>query len=189
MALINKTGITNGSTIQAEHITRAIDALSGGTTDSVSITGSLMGSSSYALTASYALNGGGGGSFPFTGSARILGSLIVTGSVTISGSANEHLTASSRFIQLGTALTSASFIGTSLRSTAEFIRLEANTLTIFTADSLSGSIYANKNLELNLTPIGMSSGAGYFALPTQAPTNYNSTGIFWCDAMAGKLYL
>jgi len=54
MALINKTGITNGGTIQAEHITRAIDALSGGSTDSVSITGSLMGSSSYAATASLA---------------------------------------------------------------------------------------------------------------------------------------
>jgi hypothetical protein len=62
MALINKTGITNGGTIEAEHITRAIDALSGGSTDSVSITGSLMGSSSYAVTASYALNGGGGAS-------------------------------------------------------------------------------------------------------------------------------
>ncbi len=62
MALINKTGISNGGTIQAEHITRAIDALSGGSTDSVSITGSLMGSSSYAVTASYALNGGGGAS-------------------------------------------------------------------------------------------------------------------------------
>jgi hypothetical protein len=62
MALINKTGITNGGTIEAEHITRAIDALSGGSTDSVSITGSLMGSSSYAVTASYAMNGGGGAS-------------------------------------------------------------------------------------------------------------------------------
>jgi hypothetical protein len=62
MALINKTGITNGGIVQAEHITRAIDALSGGSTDTVSITGSLMGSSSYAVTASYALNGGGGAS-------------------------------------------------------------------------------------------------------------------------------
>ena len=40
-------------------------------------------SSSYALTASYALNAGGGGgaSFPYTGSAIISGSLIITGSV------------------------------------------------------------------------------------------------------------
>jgi hypothetical protein len=50
------------------------------------ITGSLLGSSSYAinaLTASFALNGGGGGgaAFPFTGSAVITGSLSITGSV------------------------------------------------------------------------------------------------------------
>ena len=52
---------------------------------SYNITGSLFGTSSYAnfaLTASFALNGGGGGSsFPFTGSAIITGSLSVTGSV------------------------------------------------------------------------------------------------------------
>jgi hypothetical protein len=42
---------------------------------------------SYALTASFALNAGGGGSpFPFTGSALITGSLGITGSVSISGS-------------------------------------------------------------------------------------------------------
>jgi len=53
-------------------------------------TGSLFNiSSSYALTASFALNGGGGGgsSFPHTGSAIISGSLVVTGLTTISGSA------------------------------------------------------------------------------------------------------
>ena len=43
MALINKTGITNGSTVQAEHVTRAIDALSGVGTDSVQATGSFSG--------------------------------------------------------------------------------------------------------------------------------------------------
>ena len=39
-------------------------------------------SASYALTASFALNGGGGAAFPYTGSAIITGSLIVTGSTT-----------------------------------------------------------------------------------------------------------
>jgi len=39
-------------------------------------------SASYALTASFALNGGGGAAFPYTGSAVITGSLIVTGSTT-----------------------------------------------------------------------------------------------------------
>lgn len=44
MAIINKTGITEGGTIQAEHITRTIDALSGVSTDTIIATGSLSGS-------------------------------------------------------------------------------------------------------------------------------------------------
>lgn len=60
MAIINKTGITNGGTIQSEHITRAIDALSGVSADSIVATGSLLGTASFALTASYAMNAAGG---------------------------------------------------------------------------------------------------------------------------------
>jgi len=60
MALLNKTGITDGSTIQSEHVTRTIDALTGVSTDSIVATGSfsgtLTGTSSFATTASYALN-------------------------------------------------------------------------------------------------------------------------------------
>jgi hypothetical protein len=84
MALINKAGITNGGTVQAEHVTRAIDALSGGSTDSVSITGSLMGSSSYAVTASYALNGGGGAS-ESASYAATASTLIVTNDTSATG--------------------------------------------------------------------------------------------------------
>jgi hypothetical protein len=63
-----------------------------GSLNASNITGSLFGSSSYAtqalsssyaVTASYALNGGGGGSsFPYTGSAQISGSLEVNGPIT-----------------------------------------------------------------------------------------------------------
>ena len=60
MAVINKTGITNGTTIQAEHVTRAIDALSGGSTDTViasgSFSGSLTGNATTATTATNATN-------------------------------------------------------------------------------------------------------------------------------------
>jgi hypothetical protein len=92
MAIINKTGIIDAGLIQAEHVTRAIDALSGGSTDSIiatgsftgSLVGSLTGTASFATTASFALNGGAAG-FPFTGSARITGSLVVTGSTTVTG--------------------------------------------------------------------------------------------------------
>jgi hypothetical protein len=60
MAIINKTGITSGGTIQAEHVTRAIDALSGGSTDTIAATGSFSGSFRGTLTgtASYAATAG-----------------------------------------------------------------------------------------------------------------------------------
>ena len=61
MAVINKTGISNGATIQSEHITRVIDALSGVSTDTIVATGSFSGSlvgtatsASFATTASLA---------------------------------------------------------------------------------------------------------------------------------------
>jgi hypothetical protein len=66
MAIINKTGITDGSTIQAEHVTRAIDALSGGSTDSIIATGSLFGTASFALTASYISGSGADTNFANT---------------------------------------------------------------------------------------------------------------------------
>jgi transcriptional regulator GlxA family with amidase domain len=58
-------------------------------------TGSLNGtasqaiSSSFALTASYALNGGSGQGFPFSGSAQITGSLGVTGSFSVNGNTGQ----------------------------------------------------------------------------------------------------
>jgi hypothetical protein len=104
MAIINKTGITNGNTIQAEHVTRAIDALSGGSTDTVVATGSFSGSftgigagvtgivsASYATSASQAVTASYvsyASSFPYTGSAQITGSLTVTGSVNITNMLN-----------------------------------------------------------------------------------------------------
>ena len=79
MAIINKTGISNGGTIQAEHVTRVIDALSGVSTDTVVATGSFSGSFKGDGSQLSGVTSG----FPYTGSAQITGSLIVTGSVTV----------------------------------------------------------------------------------------------------------
>ena len=115
MAIINKTGITGGATIQAEHITRAIDALSGVSTDTIIATGSFSGSltgtatsASFATTASYVANAS---SFPYTGSARITGSLSVTGSLDIRGPLVGNITGSNTLIMnLGTLGSSGNFI-------------------------------------------------------------------------------
>jgi hypothetical protein len=85
-----------------------------------SITGSLFGSSSYALTASYALNGGSGGtSFPYTGSAIISGSLTITGSTRSTLGFTGSLQGTSSWAT--TSVTSSypiSVIGTTLYSTS-----------------------------------------------------------------------
>ena len=124
MALINKTGITDSGVILAEHVTRTIDALSGGRFDTIiatgsfsgSVIGSLAGTASYALsalnaisavtasfasiavTASFALSGGG--IFPFTGSAAITGSLQVIGDVEVN---NGNFNVQSELINNNTA--------------------------------------------------------------------------------------
>ena len=81
MAIINKTGITNGGTIQAEHVTRVIDALSGVSTDTIVATGSFSGS----FKGNGSQLSGISATFPFTGSAQITGSLGITGSLTTYG--------------------------------------------------------------------------------------------------------
>ncbi len=72
MAVINKTGITNGGTIQAEHITRAIDALSGVGTDTLIATGSFSGSFTGTVTSA---------SFATSSSLSVSASLSQTASV------------------------------------------------------------------------------------------------------------
>jgi hypothetical protein len=68
---------------------KEINALSATSASFASTAQTLLGSvvsASYALTASFALNGGGGAAFPYTGSAQITGSLGITGSISVSGS-------------------------------------------------------------------------------------------------------
>ncbi len=67
------------------------------------MTGSLFGSSSYSLTASFALNAGGGAGFPYEGFAVITGSFVVTSGSGVAGTfltASETLTAGD-FINIG----------------------------------------------------------------------------------------
>jgi len=121
MAIINKTGITDGGTIQAEHVTRAIDALSGGSTDSIVATGSFSGSFKGDGSG---LVGVGGDSFPYTGSAIISGSLIITGSFRVNDTGSAGITITSNAITLGGSvgslhrfLASTSSFGDSLQLT------------------------------------------------------------------------
>jgi len=74
MANLTSSSIANGSTIEASHITALYDVFTGAATyDNISIAGNVA-SASYALTASYAENGGGGGTVD-------TGSLLITASI------------------------------------------------------------------------------------------------------------
>jgi hypothetical protein len=112
MATISKTGIQDGLTSKAEHLTRIIEALDGTTNTEIIATGSFSGSfngihtgtiasASYAVSASFATTASfastavtasfalsGVGIFPFTGSAAITGSLQVIGDVEVNGNSN-----------------------------------------------------------------------------------------------------
>jgi hypothetical protein len=160
MAILNKTGITDGGTIQSEHITRAIDALTGVSTDTIiatgsftgSLNGSLIGTASFATTASYALNAAGGSSFPFVGVAVITGSLIV------SGSAND-VTAYTRNTTISASNTTS--------IAASNINLTGKTQIIGQAEETNWQ--ATKYSILDWRTAGESGFDGQINLPLQAP--------------------
>lgn len=116
MAIINKTGIGEGNLIEAEHVTRAIDALSGGSSDSIIATGS------------------------FTGSFKGDGSQLTGISVTTATSASYSATAS---YLLG-SIASASYADTaSFANTASYVNTLNQNVSITGTLQTSGSIVNN----------------------------------------------
>jgi len=98
MATISKTGIGTGGIVQAEHLTRIIDALNESGSAEIIATGSFSGSftgdgsglisvisSSFATTSSYALNTDTNpGIFSLTGSVQsTTNDIVITGSLTV----------------------------------------------------------------------------------------------------------
>ena len=124
---IASTLITNTSGTRTFNVNVDSSAFTGSLTVSGGITGSLEGTASFATTASFALNGGGGGSaFPYVGTAIITGSLVITGSAGASVNAtngiltqyfgnsfggNIGINKNSDFTEVGLALDGASWTG------------------------------------------------------------------------------
>lgn len=162
MAIINKTGITNGGTIQAEHVTRVIDALSSVSTDSIVATGSFTGS--FKGDGSQ-LSGVAG--FPFTGSARITGSLAVTGSLTVVSS----FVASSSYMDISAA--------------DRFLVSAPDTYFTGSGGKGYGSVTFGNKTNLNLQSINTGSG---FSIPLQASTT-PTTGSMYYDINGPVLWI
>jgi len=179
MAILNKTGILDGGTIQSEHITRTIDALTGISTDTIvatgsftgSLNGSLIGTASFATTASYALNAGGGSSFPFVGTAVITGSLIV------SGSAND-VTTFTRNATINASNTTA--------IAAANITIDGDTR--ITGHAGATNWQADAASILDWQRAGESSDNGQFILPIQPPTAPKA-GTCYFDTTSRVLYI
>jgi len=94
MAIINKTGITTGGTVQAEHVTRAIDALSGGSTDTIVATGSFSGSlTGIATSASFATSASRAVSSSFSTTASFASNVNVGVGFALSGTITGSSTA------------------------------------------------------------------------------------------------
>ena len=149
MAIINKTGITNGGTIQAEHVTRVIDALSGVSTDTLLITGSMTGSLRGTLT--------GTASFATSASRAVSSSFAATASYALNaiGSGTEYMTLrlSSGPI-LGVTSGSSVFIGTETTSSSQS-RIGA--MLPYDCEIVSASVYLNSPTTTNsvFTEVGL----------------------------------
>jgi len=160
MAIINKTGITNGSTIQAEHVTRAIDALSGGSTDTVVATGSFSGS----FKGDGSLLSGLSAGFPFTGSATITGSLSVTGSF--------------RQLVTGTGMVIDSDSNGILTMRHNNINVSSSTVSFDPNASLNlSNVFKNGGLQIPVNSPGASATTGsmYFDIPNTTLYIYDGT--------------
>lgn len=126
-------------------------------------------SSSYALTASYALNAGGGTGtgFPFTGSAQLTGSMGITGSLRVALASTQQYA----LVVTGSAFTSGSTIGFAGQ-------LDSNT-----------KISADKEGIINLSGLGGGGTyAGKFVLPIGEPAQPVAGTIYWDDD-AQRLYV
>jgi hypothetical protein len=153
---VDATGLTYNATTDTITATAsfATTALSASYAANVPVTASYALSalsSSYAVTASYALNAGGGTGvgFPYTGSAIISGSLVVTGSAVANVNA-------------------VSILGS--------VYVD-NTAT----GALNGRITGNGNLRLDLSELGTSGSTGFLNIPIFQPAGPDAGSIYWDD--------
>ena len=188
MAVINKTGISNGGTIQAEHVTRTIDALSGISTDTIIATGSFSGSltgtatsASFATTSSYAVNAGSSVTINSNTNNYII---TATGtSNTLQGESNLTFDGTTLIVSGSTRITGSLGVtgSTALSAPAAF----SVTGTTRLNGPVSGSITGSNNLVLNLSTLGTS---GQFILPTTEPTSPTRGSIYW-NFSTGYLFI
>lgn len=170
---------SNGNTLNIGSIANGDTVIINSTSFSGSFSGSFEGdgsnitgviSSSYALTASHALNGGGGSAFPFVGDAVITGSLVVSGSGT-QGDVIISSTASAQY--LSTPSGNLSSISASYALTASHA-LNAGVIPTLQQVTDQGASTSN-----DITISGDLTASADISLPTNASyIKFNNAEIF-----------
>jgi len=164
------------------------DTVVSGSLTATSFTGSLFGTASFAITASHALNAGGGAAFPFTGSAAISGSLTIRNVddtfMIISSSTTNIFSAGPRFTGYG---------GTTFFESKQDSDGNSGNMAINSARDLSitvpiqFSLVANNNSSNGNFTIGTNSGNGCVGNFTIAGNKVGDTGsIFFTPNTAGQ---
>jgi len=176
MAIINKTGITNGGTIEAEHITRAIDALSGGTTDTIIATGSFTGS----------FTGDGSGITGITAtSAQGVDLTNTTTGVGPYYPIFSSTTSTGAILRTDTSTFTYNATTNTLTVTSSYAATASNSTNLTLNGPLSGSITGSSTLIMNLSTIG---SAGNFILPTTQPASPTRGSVYW-DFSTATLFI
>ena len=179
MAIINKTGIGNGNLIEAEHVTRAINALSGGSSDSIIATGSFTGSfkgdgsqltgvpTGIATTASYVTSSGVNG--PLGMNSILSASFAVTASY-LTGTIDSASFASTASFVPNAILQNGNSFGTTMRIGPD----DAHDLSLQTSGSVFLSIEGSTASTRGHVRLAKT---GSIANPALTFNNGTSTGI------------
>jgi hypothetical protein len=167
MAIINKTGIGEGNLIQAEHITRIIDALTSVSTDTVSATGSFTGS----------FVGNGSGLTGIVSSTATSASYAATASFLTGTIESASFASTASFSSTSLVATTASF-----SSTASFVNILNQSVTISGSTSISGSVTQTAGNATFLDDVFIG-GTKHWPEQTVTTTDETKT-IIWTDTIS-----
>lgn len=194
MATISKSGIENGGTIDASHVTRIIEALDGTGSADIYATGSFTGSfngdgsaitgivatnatsASYATTASFLTGTISSASYADTASYinPLNQNVVITGSLTLSGSTATILTVQKRAVFNGTASFTSDV---QLQGIQYYDSITSTTTDATTTDVWSQSLGNGSAGTIEVTVLGVSS-----SLSSTDTVGGNLVGVVRCEA-------
>jgi hypothetical protein len=167
MATISKSGIGNGNLINAEHITRIIDALSGTGSADIIVTGSFTGS----------FVGNGSGLTGIVSSTATSASYAATASFLTGTISSASFASTASFSSTSLVATTASF-----SSTASYVNILNQSVTISGSTSISGSVTQTAGNATFLDDVFIG-GTKHWPEQTVTTTDETKT-IIWTDTIS-----